>query len=166
MSAIEAYGITVDVPPGWEGRIFKRQQAGELRAAEVPGPSAPMGELTLPVVHVATVALPADIADYGSDVVGDLGPSDALVVVKEFGPESVGQALFARPGIPRVLSPDDFSPSTLQRTIAGQAGVQIFFEEAGRPFCVYVVLGDYNRRHEVVPAVNQVLATITVVPDA
>lgn len=50
MSEIEAHGLTVDVPPGWEGRVYRRAQAGELRPNNVAGAPAPPGELTFPVV--------------------------------------------------------------------------------------------------------------------
>ena len=54
---------------------------------------------------------------------------------------------------------DDFNPNVLQRAIRGQAGVQRFFQEAGRAFCLYVVLGSLANRDRLVPAVNRVLAT-------
>ena len=164
MSEINAHGLTMDVPAGWEGRIFRRQQAGELRAAEVPGAPAPAGEATLPIAHVATVPIPVDAADYGSDVVGTLGPDDAFIVLKEFTAVEASQALFARAGLPRVLDPEGFDPNTLQRTLPGQAGQQIFFNEGGRAFCLYVVIGDWRRRHEVAPSINAVLATMTIEP--
>jgi hypothetical protein len=163
---MDAYGISVDVPGGWDGRIFRRQQQGQQQAAEVPGPAAPMGEITMPVVQVATVPLPADIADYGSDVVTDLGPTDALIVLKEFDATNVGQALFARQGLPRSLDPDAFNPNMLQRTIDGQAGVQIFFTAENRAFCVYVVVGSFERRSEVMSGINNVLASISLEPPA
>jgi hypothetical protein len=52
----------------------------------------------------------------------------------------------------------------LQRAIKGQAGAQRFFHDAGRAFCLYVVLGAFANRRTLVPAVNQVLATLTVGP--
>ena len=55
-------------------------------------------------------------------------------------------AVHEQSGIPRALSPDDFSPGVLQRAIRGQAGVQRFFHEPGRAFCLYVVLGSFARR--------------------
>lgn len=164
MSEIEAHGLAVDVPPGWEGRVFRRAEAGELRATGVAGEPAPPGELTFPVVHVASVPIPNDAADYGSDVVETLGPDDALVVLKEFDPVDASQPLFERAGMPRVLSGTDFDPSALQRRLEGQAGRQIFFNEAGRAFCIYVVLGSFSRRNTVVASVNAVLATIRIDP--
>lgn len=164
MSEINAHGLAMEIPPGWEGRIFRRQQAGEARAAEVPGKPAPAGEATLPLAHLATVPLPVDAADYGSDVVGTLGTGDVFMVLKEFSAAEAGQSLFARPGLPRALDPEAFDPNTLQRSLAGQAGQQIFFNEGGRAFCLYVVIGDWRRRHEVVPAINAALANLTIEP--
>ncbi len=54
----------------------------------------------------------------------------------------------------------------LQRNLEGQGGYQEFFHEAGRVFCLYVVLGDFAQRTAVVPVVNQVLATLAIQPVA
>jgi hypothetical protein len=165
MPQIQAHGLAVQTPPGWEGRIFRRRRAGELSAqAEVPGPSAPAGEAVFPVVHVATIPLAADVADFVSDAVEHLGPTDAIVVLKEYAPASVTTNLFAPTGLPRALDPDGFDPRVLNRQLAGQAGLQRFFNESGRAFCLYVVIGGYQRRHDVVPSVNAVLATIQITP--
>ena len=166
MGEINAHGMTVNVPAGWEGRIFRRKEAGEVRTAEVPGAEAPVGEHTFPLAQFATVPLPVDAADYGSDVVESLGPGDVFVVLKEFAPEEGSSALFARAGLPRALDPEAFNPGTLQRTLPGQAGQQIFFNEGGRAFCLYVVIGDFRRRGELVSAVNRVLAQVKIQPGA
>lgn len=164
MAPLIAHGLTVDTPSGWEGRIFRRPQQGDLHSAtaDAPGQPAPTGVLTFPVVHVATIPLPANVADYGSDAVTQLGPGDALIVLKEFAPEEAAKALFAPKGLPRTLDPDAFDPSALQRRLPNQAGLQKFFHEAGRAFCLYVVLGGYVQRQSVVPKVNAVLATFRI----
>lgn len=165
MPEIQAHGLAVSTPPGWEGRIYRRRGAGELSAqADVPGAAAPPGEQVFPVVHAATIPLAADVADFVSDAVPHLGPTDAIVVLKEYAPANVTAALFAPVGLPRTLDPDGFDPRVLNRQLAGQAGLQRFFHEGGRAFCLYVVLGGYERRHDVVPAVNAVLATIQITP--
>jgi hypothetical protein len=167
MPQIQAHGLTVQTPPGWEGRIFRRRRAGELSAqAEVPGPPGPAGEEIFPVVHVATIPLAADVADFVSDAVEHLGPTDAIVVLKEYAPASAATKLFAATGLPRTLDPDGFDPRVLNRQLPGQAGLQRFFNESGRAFCLYVVIGGYQRRHDVVPSVNTVLATIQITPAA
>jgi hypothetical protein len=80
----------------------------------------------------------------------------------EFDPSEVTKPLFALAGIPRSLKPDDFSPQVMQRRIEGQAGSQIFCNEAGRAFCLYVVIGAFRNRDRSVKRVNEVLATLDV----
>lgn len=168
MGQIQAHGLAVSTPAGWEGRIYRRPAADELHGTSTDGPvagaPAPSGELVHPVVHVATIPLAPDVADFASDAVDALGPADAIVVLKEFDPSETRFVLFGSEGIPRDLDPDWFDPSSLQRTLPGQAGMQRFFQDGGRAFCLYVVLGAYERRHDVVPAVNTVLATIQIDP--
>jgi uncharacterized surface protein with fasciclin (FAS1) repeats len=118
----------------------------------------------LPLVHLATIPLPPDVADYGNPAVEDLGPDDALIVLKEFDPSEAGAALFAADGLPRVLDPNSFDEQALLRTLSGQAGAQLFFHEAARAFCLYVVLGSSQNRVQLVTAVNSVLATVQIEP--
>jgi hypothetical protein len=180
VGTIDAHGLSLEPPQGWEGRIFRRAEAGELppagagalraagadelQASTMAGAAAPEGERSFPVVHVSTLALPPDVSDYGSDVVEDLGSGDALVVLKEFDPAEAAQPLFARQGMPRALSVDDFHPDTLQRRLDDQCGYQEFFHEAERAFSLYVVLGSYAQRARMVPDVNRVLGSLQIAP--
>ena len=94
---------------------------------------------------------------------GDDALDDIFVSIFEFDPASAGKVLFAA-ARPDRLHPDDFSTSTLQRLIPGQSGVQRFFSDGGRAFCLYVVLGSHASRRALVEEVNQVLATLEVDP--
>jgi uncharacterized surface protein with fasciclin (FAS1) repeats len=164
VTPLTAHGFTVDVPAGWDARIYRRPAAGEVAATDADGPPAPEGAATYAVVHVSSVPMPPDIGDFGSSGVDRLGPDDAFVVVFDYGPDAVGQPLFARQGMPRGLDAGDFAPNVLQRSLPGQAGLQSFFTEAGRACCLYVVLGSYANRGRVVPRVNQVLADLEIEP--
>ena len=164
MTDLDGHGISVTLPAGWEGRVFKRPEAGEVGISAADGIPAPPGETTNAVVHVSTIALPPGVGDFGSEAVPDLGANDVFVVLFEYDAASVRQPLFARGGVPRELAPEDFSPSVMQRAIRGQAGVQVFCNEAGRAFCLYVVIGSFNNRRRLVPRVNEVLAAITIQP--
>ena len=95
MTDLSAHGISVTVPSGWEGRVFRRPAAGEVTASAADGPPAPPGEITNAVVHVATISLPPDTGDFASGAVERLGPDDALVVLFEYDAASVDQPLFA-----------------------------------------------------------------------
>jgi hypothetical protein len=148
LTRLSAEGLSVDIPKGWDARIFRRR-------AELP-------ETTHTVLHVADFALPTDAADYGDGAVQKMGPSNLLVTLVEFHPDSVSTPLFSSVGLPVPLRPDDASRTTLQRPMAGQAGIQRFFSLAGRAWSLYVVLGSFDRRSVLVGAANGVLSTLQV----
>ncbi len=152
---LEAHGIEVELPPGWEGRISVRRpptSADPDRAKGTPG------EQTHPVVHLANFALPEVRGDFGSGAVDVMGSGHVLVVLFEYGAESVGQPLFSRRGLPNRLRPEMFSGSALQKTLPGQAGAQVFFTEAERAFCLYAVLGRQDEASRLVPLANRTLS--------
>ena len=93
-----------------------------------------------------------------------MGPSDVFATLFEYGPESVGTALFARQGRPDALSEAAFSPMTLRRGIPGQSGTQWFFTESGRPFTLYIVLGSHTQRSALVPRVNSLIGPLVISP--
>ena len=135
---IAAHGIAIELPPGWEGAIS---------GARKSDPDA------TPVVHLSTAALGPNRGDFGSGSVEDLGPDDVFVALVEYGSDCVGTELFARQGMPRRLRERAFNRRALQRTLDGQCGQQVFFTEAGRAFCLYVVLG---RDHDLGPLLGRV----------
>lgn len=164
---LAGFGITISLPDSWDGRIRYRgatpRVAGPLAdpgtaATTTTVPPAPAdarrpwwndsggepdapGSRSNPIVHVANFALPADRGDYGSGAVDIMGSQHLLMVLTEFGPESVGTPLFAPVGLPRTLEPGAFSPNALQRRLPNQLGYQHFFTHAGRAFSLFVVLG-------------------------
>jgi hypothetical protein len=150
---MRAYGLSVAPPRGWDVRISRR-------------PSGPHGERSRPVLHACTRPLPEDRGDYGSGAVELLTSEDVFVSLLEFGPESVGTALFARQGLPKPLPLNSFSPNRLQRTLPGQSGLQLFFTDNGRPFCLYVVLGAHSRRAALMPKAEQLVATLAIASES
>ena len=93
-----------------------------------------------------------------------MGSDDVFATLFEYGPESLGTALFARQGRPGTFTPQDFSPIVLRRGLVGQSGTQWFFTEAGRPFSFYAVLGSHVLRDRLVPRVNTLLASLALSP--
>jgi hypothetical protein len=151
VATISAHGIVARLPDGFEGRIFVRPAAVGV---------------TYPVGQFATFPIPDDIGDFGSGAVTLMGPSDIFATLFEYGPQSVGTALFARQGRPFSLTPADFRRTVLRRALAGQAGTQWFFTESGRCFSFYAVLGSQARGPQLVPLVNQLLSSLTLSPAA
>ena len=94
MTELSALGVTVELPTGWEGRIFRRPEFGDPTAT-ADDPAAPPGATTHSVVHLSTISLPTDVGDFASGAVDLLGPDDALIVLFEYDASSVDQPLFA-----------------------------------------------------------------------
>jgi hypothetical protein len=202
MSDVSAFGITVDLPTGWDGSIAKRPDPQPADIPDVAPEDVPEVEITPeaapeteaeaaaaaeietapevfseaeaaeaavdpgtenPVTHIANFPLPPIRGDYGSGAVERMGPTDILICLVEFDAEAAGTELFAATGIPEFTA-GDFSPNTMQRTIAGMCGAQAFFTEAGRAFSAYVVLGSFARRAALVPTVNELLADLEIEP--
>jgi len=145
---LRAHGMAVDAPTGWEVRIAQRTPEGQAPGAR-----------PRPMLHAATVPLPAVRGDFGGGVTPLLTAEDLFVSLFEYEPEACATPLFATRGRPRPAA-GDFGPNRLQRSIAGQSGRQWFFQEDGRAFCLYVVLGSHARRAELVTRLNAVLATL------
>ncbi|MDH3707964.1 MAG: hypothetical protein OES57_18005 [Acidimicrobiia bacterium] len=154
MTTIESFGLAVELPAGWDGVIFRRDPDPAERAA---------GGVDNPVLHAANFSLPASRGDFGSGAVEIMGRGGVLVCLVEYNRESAGSALFAREGLPRSVDPDDFATHTLQRPQAGQGGLQVFFHEGDRAFCLYVVIGSHRRRRVLTPVVNELLRGLRVV---
>ena len=147
---IEAMGLAVTPPSGWEATIYRRP--------------AGRGEQTFPIVHAATVPIPAERGDYGGGLVELLGPSDVFVSLLEFGPEAAQSPLFKPAASIPALTPDAFRPRQLQRVIRGQAGAQRFVSVQGRAFCLYAVIGSVANRLPSAARVNQLIGSLSVGP--
>ncbi len=143
-------GIEVTLPAGWEARIY------QLETLE----ASTSGGFDLPVLHAATFPLPEARGDYGSGAVELMGKEDVFVALLEFDPELTATALYEPRGIPRSLDPDDFRTNGMQRWIPGQAAFQAFFNEADRAFCLYIVIGSYLRRLDLVPEAEKLVRRI------
>jgi hypothetical protein len=150
MMRLSAHGLDVDVAPGWEARILRREAQS-------------FGEQPRPVVHLANFPLPEHRDDFGAGVVETMRGRDLFVVIFEYESESVHQPLFRHRGLPRLVAAD-FSARRLQRTLPGQAGAQVFFAEAGRAFCLYVVVADGRQVRRAVATVNATVAKFGIAP--
>lgn len=149
---VNAHGLEVEVPRGWDGEIYRRSGGFEA----LGGPT----EQTHAVLHLGNFPLPGSRGDYGSGAVEIMRADNVFLSLFEFGAESVGKALFSAQGLPRV-SADDFAPHSMQRPLPGQSGAQYFFTVGGRAFCLYVALGSHARRRELVPEINQILGSLS-----
>jgi hypothetical protein len=140
---LEAHGIALDLPHGWDGRVWSREGGG-------------------PVLHAANVALPATDGDFATGATAHLPAAGVVVVLVDYGSELAGTPLYA--AAPTRVDPGEFSPATLLHRRPGQRGLQRFFTAAGRAMCLYVVVGSAAHAADLALAVSQVLASLRVAP--
>jgi hypothetical protein len=145
-------GISLDLPAGWGGEI-RPPGLTRLGADEVKLPT---------VAHVANFPLPADRGDFGDGVVEIMQTEDVLMVLYEYDSSKAGDGLFRHEGTPGPLRRGDFDPAMLQRGVPGQSGLQLFFSDAGRAFCWYIVVGSHLDRSDVLPFINHVLGSLRI----
>lgn len=121
---VAGHGISVDVPPHWEVRIFRRDGAA-------------------PVLHAASFALHDGDGDFGAAATGRMHPGDSFVALVEYlsGDQlRPGVGLFGAHDVPPAPALHHFGPRQLQVTRPGQLGWQRFFTASGRPCCLYAVI--------------------------
>jgi hypothetical protein len=142
---VAAHGRSIDVPTGWDARIFRRSGSA-------------------PVLHVATFALREQDGDFGAAATGRMRADDVFAALVEYREDAKlrrGHGLFAEAGHPASLRARDFWPTQLQVARPGQLGAQRFFTDAGRPCCLYAVIQPLRRRPaQLVNQLTRVLATL------
>ena len=146
----DAYGLAADAPRGWHVAVTRRP--GATDTAATPGARAAFEpqDVTRPVLHACTRAMPTARGDFGTGVVDLLGPDDIFVALVDYGTEVADQGLFEKQGMPR-LAPSQFAPNRLQRPLPGLSASQHFFSSGGRAFCLFTVIGSHARRMASVP---------------
>ena len=105
-----------------------------------------------------------DDGDFGSRAVGRMTDGGIFIALTEYRPELAGKPLFSGPGLPLAVGDSELNPLALQRALPGQSGVQRFFTEAGRPFCLYLVVGSWPNPWKLLRQANRVLRTLAVTP--
>ena len=151
---LKAHGIAVELPRGWEGRIYRRQ-GGD------------------PTLHAASFALPRTDGDFGSIATARIPAGGGFLSLTEYRPGQglvPGKGLFESTEIPLPLDPRNFHPQTLHIGRRGQAGFQHFFTTGGRPFCLYAVIstrplhqmGAAKAQAAAIHEVNHVLSSVTI----
>ena len=148
MEKLTRQGLEIELPDGWDGRIYRRE--AEAQAS------------TRRALHAANFALPTNLGDYAVGAIERMSTGDVLVVLLEFDPDSAGQGLFKNEGLPEALGAGDFSPTAMPRAVPGRTAAQWFFSLAGRAFCLYVVLGSHGDRAALLPLANTVVRTIKI----
>ncbi len=148
---LDGHGIRIELPRGWSGRLFSRD-----------GHAA--------TLHVANYALALSDGEFGDRNTARMRPGACFLALTEYLPGAglqPGSGLYQAPGVELPLDPYRFSGSALAHPRPGQAGMQHFFTQSQRPFCLYVVIaGDRLTRHKRLAAVDHVLRSLQILPRA
>lgn len=163
---VAAHGLRVELPHRFEARLYLRDRDEAAAAVAFPGTLHPSAfgdpdESLNPVLHVANFALPPGRGDFGTGAVERMGPAHVFASLLEYDAVEAGRPLFAARGLPRPAV-TDFAPNALQRRLAGQLGVQRFFTERGRAFCLYAVLGSREHAADLVVQLHEVLSGLRI----
>jgi len=149
---LRAHGMSVDLPDGWEGRIFRRRHGD-------------------PTLQAGTFALPQDDGEFGSRATAAMPPGSAFLTITEYRPGNglvPGQGLFESREIPLPLDRRRFRSNALLVGRRGQSGLQHFFTSGGRPFCLYAVIRGSRgvtaagAHHPQLAGVNRVLRSVAI----
>jgi hypothetical protein len=145
---LSALGLSVELPPGWEGRVVVMTAEDGTR---------------YPNLHAGNFAVRPEGSTFGQYSIERMDVQKAMVVVVEYGPASVGTALFSSGRWPPSLLVVDLNPANFPGPAPeGLAGNQNFVTVNGRAFCIYTVLGLVGGAAPLMPQVNHVLESIAV----
>ena len=162
---IEGHDIGIELPPGWDGRVRSRPRTELPLGSSITQSFATPLRSHLVTAHAANFALPPGDGDFGTGATAAM-PADgvfaSLVEYQPGGGLEPGVGLYEPQGLPRGLAPSDFHPDAMLRAQPGQAGAQRFFTAAGRPFCLFAVIGSRRRARALVPQVNALLAGVRI----
>ncbi len=165
---INGYGISLDLPGGWDGRLYSRPLVEPpvlppgLGQPFFRTPAARGGAATL---HIANFTLPVKTGDFGTAATAAMPADGVFAALVEYQP---GQGLEARKGlfepqgVPAPLTARDFDPRTMLRASPGQAGLQRFFSIGNRPLCLYAVLGSARGAEARLYELNGALASLQI----
>ncbi|MGZ4202945.1 MAG: hypothetical protein ACXVRH_12895 [Thermoleophilaceae bacterium] len=146
---IAAHGITIQLPAGWSGRVFRRSG----------------GVATL---HAANFALPLNDGEFGDRSTGAMPDGGSFLALTEYRPDphlTPGTGLFAAKRLPLPLDPSSFARERLAHARPGQLGAQHFFTVRARPFCLYVVIaGGRPTRRRQLAELTHVLGSVRIEP--
>ncbi len=145
---ISSYGIGLDLPPGWEGRIFRYEPEADA--------------LVFPIVHAGSFSFPPDENSLGDGAIRRMHGRGAFFALVEYEPGMAGDAGFSRVGLPLPIAEPHLRPEALNAPSRGLLGFQSLFQLTGRPFAIQLAIGAGGDVEGDLSAVNAVLGSLTV----
>jgi hypothetical protein len=143
------YGISVDLPDSWEGRIWA---PGYPSLDAVPGPA----------LHAGSFELPADDGTLGNAACRIMTTSDVFFAFTGVGRELANVGIYAQNGLDSPLSPSDFNPTASFDPVVGISFVERFLTVGTWAFVLFVACGTLALTESGLDQLRAVLATVTV----
>lgn len=141
---LEGDGLRIELPVGWHGQFVRRSPH-------------------LPTLQAASFPLDPGDEELGPASRAAMSSGDCFLALIEYLPGSgvePGRVPFHEARIKLPLDPSWFSPA-----VEGRAVLERNFTQAGRPFCLHVVVagGRIDRRQRL-PLLDRILGSLTVDP--
>jgi hypothetical protein len=150
VSRLSGHGISIRLPPGWEGTIFV--------------PDLPPPAVNQPVMHASDQAISTRRSTFASELASRAGASGTVLALVEFDPLLANKGLYAAQGLSLPIRRGDFHPKAMQIPDPFQEGRQWFFSIRDRAFCLYAVVGTGPGLHDRLALVNEALGTLRIDP--
>jgi hypothetical protein len=144
-TTVSGYGMTIALPPGWSGRVYRLspQYAITLQAATVPLPTPGDDQVT---------------------IAARMKPTDAYLVIDDIGPPPPGlgrePVWQLDPELPLTVSDDVFEGPWKGGFPSGTALAVVIND---RSLMIRIFFGSHPREREI-EEINALLATLSVVP--
>ena len=144
-NTLEKLGLKVNVPGGWDARIYQTPFAGA-------------------VLQASNRKLSDDYSDFGDPSwIASMPPGGIFAAVIEQDPAFAGSGIYAQ-GLDLPLRPSDAGENGIPQTTPGVAGLQQFFSAAGRAFALFVVTSTAQGMHGGFESVNGILRSLEISP--
>jgi hypothetical protein len=145
---ISGFDLTIDVPNGWQGRVYKRPVVGD--------------DTTMPVLQASNLALAADDDDLAPATRQRLGPLDVVVVLLEQEPPRLREGEAEYPTITEAVSISAGDAVRIQSVPPEHAAFLRRFRSDERFFTLIVVFGSDPPPSETFAVVAEALQSLRV----
>jgi hypothetical protein len=139
---LEVNALRVELPGAWHGQVVNRSPH-------------------LPTLQAASLSLDPDDEELGPRSTARMAPGDCFLALIEYLPGSgiePGRVPFHERGLRLPLEPGAFLPE-----VEGRSVMERTFTQAGRAFCLHVVIaGSRLDRRRVIPVLDRILGSLSV----
>jgi hypothetical protein len=143
---LAAFGISIDLPEKWEGKIFMYEPEPDF--------------LVFPIVHAGNFSLPNDENTFGTLSMLKIRGRGAFLALVEQDPALAARPDFAAERLRLPIAMEDLDPARLPRRQPNLLGYQALFHSEGRPFVLQLMIGSREDTEANLASTNEVLSSL------